>query len=264
VQALRADHCHRHTRVREEGQGLLGGRLFDDAGRRYGPVNHKKGAARYRYDVLANTDDMPPPSPDIPHRVSGLKLDNLVLVLLDRARPAASAIADPLARVRHHVEAVKIGRGQVTLHLAADEASGAMPATISEPWVPGPYRVRRDVLPAALPYTRSRPMRAETRATLLTRIAQGRHWLDQLADGHVPGIDDLAAREDITPRLVLTTISLAFLAPTLVEAAIAGTLPDGIGVAQLRDPAPVWDRQLQALGMSALGPRAQCGEGVDA
>jgi hypothetical protein len=107
-------------------------------------------------------------------------------------------------------------------------------------------------------------MRAETRATLLTRIAQGRHWLDQLADGHVPGIDDLAAREDITPRLVLTTISLAFLAPTLVEAAIAGTLPDGIGVAQLRDPAPVWDRQLQALGMSALGPRAQCGEGVDA
>ena len=152
----------------------------------------------------------------------------------------------------------------MTLHLAADEASGITPVTISEPWVPGPYRVRRDVLPAALPYTRSRPMRAETRATLLTRIAQGRQWLDQLADGNVPGIDDLAAREDVTPRLVLTTISLAFLAPTLVEAAIAGALPDGIGVAQLRDPAPEWDRQLQALGMSAPAALAKGADGVDA
>jgi site-specific DNA recombinase len=251
VQSLRVEHAHRHRHAREQTQGLLGGRLFDEAGRRYAPVTQKKGAARYRYYVLADADGKPPSPRDAPHRVSGLKLDNLVLVLLERALPAAAAIADPLERVRQHVGAVKIGRGQVTIHLAADEHPGDGHRTLTEPWSPGPYRVKREVLPAALPFTRSRPIRAETRETLLTRIAQGRQWLEQLADGHASSIEDLAAREEVTPRFLLVTISLAFLAPSLIEAAIEGTLPDGIGVAQLRDPAPVWDRQLRALGLQS-------------
>lgn len=255
VQALRAEHAHRHRHAREESQGLLGGRLFDEAGRRYAPVTQKKGAARYRYYVLAEAESKPPSPRGMPRRLSGLKLDNLVLVLLERARPASAAIVDPLERVRQHVEAVKIGQGSLTIHLAADEHAGKGQGTLTEPWSPGPFRVKRDVLPAALPFTRSRPIRAETRETLLTRIAQGRLWLEQLADGHVSSVEDLAGQEDVTPRNVLATISLAFLAPPLVEAAIEGTLPDGIGVTQLRDPAPVWDRQLRAQGIQSVGAR---------
>jgi hypothetical protein len=46
------------------------------------------------------------------------------------------------------------------------------------------------------------------------------------------------------------TLSLAFLSPTLVKAAVEGRLTRGIGVEQLRDLPIQWDLQLEALGLS--------------
>jgi hypothetical protein len=46
------------------------------------------------------------------------------------------------------------------------------------------------------------------------------------------------------------TISLAFLAPPLVQAAVQGRLPRGIGVTRLRDPPVEWGRQYAVLGLS--------------
>jgi site-specific DNA recombinase len=46
------------------------------------------------------------------------------------------------------------------------------------------------------------------------------------------------------------TISLAFLAPNLVQAAVEGRLPRGIGVARLRDAPAEWCRQYAMLGLS--------------
>jgi site-specific DNA recombinase len=45
------------------------------------------------------------------------------------------------------------------------------------------------------------------------------------------------------------TISLAFLAPSLVKAAVQGRLSDGIGVARLFDAPVDWSRQHQMLGL---------------
>jgi site-specific DNA recombinase len=45
------------------------------------------------------------------------------------------------------------------------------------------------------------------------------------------------------------TISLAFLAPVLVKAAIEGRLPRGIGVTRLRDAPVEWSRQQAMLGL---------------
>ena len=44
-------------------------------------------------------------------------------------------------------------------------------------------------------------------------------------------------------------ISLAFLAPGLVKAAIEGRLPHGMGVARLCDLPAEWSRQYQVLGL---------------
>ena len=46
------------------------------------------------------------------------------------------------------------------------------------------------------------------------------------------------------------TISLAFLAPDLVKAAIEGRLPHGMGVARLADMPAEWSRQHQMLGLT--------------
>jgi hypothetical protein len=47
------------------------------------------------------------------------------------------------------------------------------------------------------------------------------------------------------------TISLAFLAPNLVRAAIERRLPDGFGVARLCDLPAEWSRQYRALGLTS-------------
>ena len=51
-------------------------------------------------------------------------------------------------------------------------------------------------------------------------------------------------------RQVNMTISLAFLAPRLVQAAGDGRLSRGIGVARLRDAPAEWGRQFAMLGLS--------------
>ena len=52
------------------------------------------------------------------------------------------------------------------------------------------------------------------------------------------------------PRKVTMTISLAFLSPVLVQAALEGRLPRGIGVTRLCDMPAEWSRQHEALGLS--------------
>jgi hypothetical protein len=46
------------------------------------------------------------------------------------------------------------------------------------------------------------------------------------------------------------TLSLAFLAPDLVKAAVDGRLPHGMGVARLTDLPAEWSRQHLMLGLS--------------
>jgi len=51
------------------------------------------------------------------------------------------------------------------------------------------------------------------------------------------------------------TISLAFLAPDLVKAAIEGRLPRGMGVARLCAMPAEWSRQYQMLGLPSAEAR---------
>ena len=60
----------------------------------------------------------------------------------------------------------------------------------------------------------------------------------------------VAARDKCSIRQVNMTISLAFLAPNLVQAAVEGRLPRGISVARLRDAPAEWSRQYAMFGLS--------------
>jgi site-specific DNA recombinase len=61
--------------------------------------------------------------------------------------------------------------------------------------------------------------------------------------------EQIAIREKCSMRHVNMTISLAFLSPTLVKAAVDGSLPRGIGVARFRDAPAEWSRQHALLGL---------------
>ena len=100
---------------------------------------------------------------------------------------------------------------------------------------------------------RNRPGRyvRKNRATLVASIARGRRWLDELIAEQTATTDSIAKRERCSVRKVNMTISLAFLAPDLVKAAIDGRLPHGMGVARLADLPAEWSRQHQMLGLPA-------------
>jgi hypothetical protein len=95
-----------------------------------------------------------------------------------------------------------------------------------------------------------RPTRIERRARLVRAIARGRRWLDEIVSGAVTDAQQIAARQKCSLRQVSMTISLAFLAPDLVIAAVEGRLPRGIGVERLRDAPAEWSPQFEALGLN--------------
>jgi site-specific DNA recombinase len=109
--------------------------------------------------------------------------------------------------------------------------------------------VRGILLPHGVSPENVRPERAERRARLVSAIARGRCWLDDIITGSVTDAAQLAKRERCTVRQVNLTLSLAFLAPQLVKAAVEGCLPRGINIERLRDPHAEWNRQFQEIGL---------------
>jgi site-specific DNA recombinase len=133
-----------------------------------------------------------------------------------------------------------------------DELVHRDPHGLVVPWKKTPSRRPREIiLPASTSsHPDPRPIRAETRAKLVTAIAKGRHWLDELIAGSVTNVEQIASTKNCTVRQVNMTISLAFLAPNLVQAAVDGRLPRGVGIANLRDAPAEWSLQYARLGLA--------------
>jgi hypothetical protein len=56
------------------------------------------------------------------------------------------------------------------------------------------------------------------------------------------------------------TISLAFLAPNLVKAAVEGRLPRGVGIERLRDPPTEWSSRRSDLIRNSVSVQASGSE----
>jgi hypothetical protein len=131
---------------------------------------------------------------------------------------------------------------------SVDESTAPDVVTIA--WQKPPFkRFREILLPHGMTRENIRPDRAERRARLVSAIARGRRWLDEIVSGSVIDAEHLAKRERCTVRQVNLTLSLAFLAPPLVKAAVEGRLPRGVNIERLRDPDVLWSQQFQELGL---------------
>ena len=131
---------------------------------------------------------------------------------------------------------------------ADDEGQGSR---LRIAWHKPPSKKAREILlPANVSRHHTRPIKPERRAALIKSIARGRAWLDELVTGAADGVEQIAARNKCSIRHVNMTISMAFVAPALVTAAIEGRLPRGIRVASLRDAPAEWSHQLTRLGLA--------------
>jgi site-specific DNA recombinase len=249
VQAKLNDQRTNHTAARGKSDALLIGRIYDDRGNRMTPSHVRKGGIKYRYYLSS------PLLHGQPGRVGSVRRVPAAEVEARVARAVREHFGDPTEGedrdlIRNHVIRIELQADQLAIELKAERAPNNDRLVLRIPWKKTPMKRRREIIvPVSVAPHDVRPIRAETRATLVAAIARGRHWLDEIVAGTVTSVEQIAARDKCSIRQVNMTISLAFLAPDLVKAAVEGRLPRSIGVTRLRDAPAEWSRQYAMLGL---------------
>jgi site-specific DNA recombinase len=159
----------------------------------------------------------------------------------------------PKVGIRDLIDRVVISRTAVQIHLSSEAGEGEAGArTLTLPWLPpSPHRRREIIQGASNVNASARPMRANTRAILVEAFRDAHRWLDELLSDPCQSLASLAIREGKTERSIRMTLSLAFLAPEIVKAAVEGRLPRGFGLKRLLDLPMAWPDQWRALGLRA-------------
>ncbi len=189
-------------------------------------------------------------------RIPAAKVETIVADALRREINTAQKPQSNERLLNDHVSRVEVHPNKLMVEIKAlqDPSSTDRKSnrrTLQVPWKKPPSKRRREIIPPTSGNPKDlRPIRAERRATLIAAIAQGRIWLNELVTGTISDVDSIATRERCSVRKVNMTISLAFLAPNLVKAAVDGSLPHGIGVTRLYDPPAEWSRQYLQLGLA--------------
>ncbi|HEY1852865.1 MAG TPA: hypothetical protein VGG60_17720 [Candidatus Binataceae bacterium] len=147
---------------------------------------------------------------------------------------------------------VHAGRIVIKLARTRDAKSNRKTANaiLYVPWKKANQKPGRAIIAPADSSQDLRPIRSVTRLALVTSIAYGRRWLDEVVNGTID-VEAIATREKCSVRQVNITISLAFLSPTLVKATIDSRLSRGIGVARLRDAPAEWSKQHAMHGLAS-------------
>ena len=253
---------------RQSSNALLMGKLFDDRGNPMTPTYAIKKGVRYRYYVSCVLNQGRKEEAGSFPRVAAEAVERIVLDAIgglspvtqfelrpdppsgELLRPARDSDAPEAAeRIAANVDRITLGFQSIEIRLL--EASDLPSKLIAIPWSPQAFRRKREVIqPSSESASGARPIRAEARRKLLSAIAKGRRWLDEMISGKVEGIETIANREGVSERSARMGLSLAFLAPDIVQAAVDGILPRGLGVSRLMDMPPSWADQRSIIGIA--------------
>jgi site-specific DNA recombinase len=262
-----------HAKRRQQSQSLLMGRIFDERGNRMTPSHAVKNGTRYRYYISSVLVQGQPDKAAKLKRVPATEIEKMILSALrkhlagkphSKIEAEGSRSLNDKELISAYVARIDVKHDHLAVQLSAkserdseaedcrDECVHRDPDVLVVTWKKTPLkRPREIILPASTSsHPDPRPIRAETRTKLLTAIAKGRHWLDELIAGTVTNVQQIASTENCTVRQANMTISLAFLAPKLVQAAVDGCLPRGVGIANLRDAPAAWSLQYAKLGLA--------------
>ena len=254
VQAKLNEQAHNHKELRTKSEALLSGRIFDDQGYRMTPSHTRKGVIKYRYYISSALVQGQADQAGTISRVPASEIEGLIARRL-RDHLDQNAESSDSDLIRNCVDRVEVRSDRVIIELAngkvADPKRKRSGKRLEIPWRKTPLTRRREILlPASVARQTVRPIRAENQALLIASIARGRRWLNELIADADMNVERIAARECCIARKVNMTLSLAFLAPDLVKAAIDGRLPFGMGVARLCELPAEWSRQYRLLGLT--------------
>jgi hypothetical protein len=264
VQQKLTDQWSHRNRAKTKSDHLLTGLLYDDAGHRMIPTHATKAGIRYRYYVSLPhlKGESKTASVGSVSRIPATDIEDIIVKSVNEhlaaqyGQPSSSSahagdrgvmISEQVVRIDVHKDRLMV-RFKSASTEESDSTDGLL---LSIPWQKPPSRKSRQILiPRGVPRNEVRPTRIERRARLVGAISRGRRWLDEIVSGSATNIEQIATRQKCSVRQVNMTISLSFLAPDLVKAAVEGRLPRGIGVERLRDAPAEWSRQFETLGLN--------------
>jgi len=265
VQQKLTDQWSHRNHAKTKSDHLLTGLLFDDAGHRMIPTHANKAGIRYRYYVSLPhlKGESKTVSVGSVSRIPATDIEDIIVksvnehLVARHDRPSSCSahaddhgvvIAEQVVRVDVHKDRLVVRFKSAGTEEESHSTDGQL---LTIPWQKPPSRKSRQILiPLGVPRNEVRPTRIERRARLVGAISRGRRWLNKIVSGSVTNIEQIATRHKCSVRQVNMTISLAFLAPDLVKAAVEGCLPRGIGVERLRDAPAEWSRQFENLGLN--------------
>ena len=231
------------------------GKLYDDGGNRMSPTWARKGSKRWRYYVSQAALQGDKSKAGSILRVPAADVETLVAEALGKLSPDRAASQTD---IRNLIDRVVIGRATIRIQLSevAEENDSARILTL--PWTrPSPYRKREIIQGSGNAEMNVRPMRAHARAILIEALRDAHRWLDELLSDPRLTLESIASREDKSERSIRMTLSLAFLAPEIVKAAVEGRLPRGFGLKRLVDLPMAWPDQWRTLGLQAPARRSE-------
>ena len=267
---------------------LLAGLAFDEAGERLCPTHANKKGRRYRYYISKRMKHgtgsdgagwrIPADALDgavrsavemllrDEHRVveemqkAGIPVERIRLVVSNQALlPTALEDRSVLHRI---LRRVTLGQKSVRLEIDRAEFIG---------WVsgmpPGSFNVTDKTLEHEVPIRLQRrgvetklvvrgkgDFEARIDPRLIAHVARGLHWFEELAGGMIGSVNEIAIRDGIDASDVGRSLNLAFLAPDIVAAILAGRQPVELTTRRLRriGPLPIdWVLQRRLLGFNA-------------
>lgn len=194
-----------------------------------------------------------------------LKMQDLRAAVLKHLKTKTAALVDTLDHgapvvkrdlPRSIIRRINLSAGQITITLRRNSLAAALGVNqTSHPdentaTLTAACAVRRRGVEAKLVITGEGACNRAPDPNLCRLIARVRLWFDQLASGKVESVRALGQRDGVHETEVTRALPLAFLAPNIVEAIIAGRQPEALTVERLKRLSPFpsdWADQKQLL-----------------
>jgi hypothetical protein len=185
VQARLTEQTNNHKTSRAQSEALLVGRIYDNRGHRMSPSHARKRNTKYRYYISSALLQGRPNQAGTVSRVPAEEVEAVVAKAVRSHLNPQAEVADA-ALITTHVTRVEIQSDRLIIQIADGQAATFKRkkkdrSEIEVLWQKPPPTRRREILvPQSAPVQDIRPIRSESRALLVTSIAHGRRWLNEM------------------------------------------------------------------------------------
>jgi DNA invertase Pin-like site-specific DNA recombinase len=246
---LAANGTDRQLRLKSS-PAMLMGRIFDDRGNRMSPTHTNKRGVRYRYYLSQAVLQKRNEEAGSVTRAPAPEIEALVIQALrkrfgESGSDGQPTVAEDRDWIERYVDRLTLRPDAIEICLsdfAKDEAVAEetaandpklairSPAVIALPWAAPSFTAKKGIVRTP---SQQSGMKPETRDALLIAVAKARSWIDDLVDGSVSSLADIAKLENKVERHIRLLAPLAFVSPRIVAAIIDGSAPNSITVTGL-------------------------------